>query len=442
MSNNKPGIPRKSAGAGRASPAGGKKASQDEKRSLRERGSSVQKNRPRKQSGNTSDSFPSRDQPDLRSFSENVRTESELRRKRPARRSSQYIKALPPAKAPITPQRRKLKRLLFYAATIIVLVSVCCVLSLTVFFKIDSIEVKGETRYDSDKIISSSSIKLGDNLILCNTSPGEKNIRKEFPYIETVSINKKLFNKIEINVKEAVPASIIESSGKYILLSETGKIIDISSERQCSVPIVLGARLKTPELSSAIKYEDDNIEGYISEMIDCAEKYRIGKLETIDITNLSKIRLERSDGMRIILGSPEGIDYKLKTAKKILEKDAGKGNGGTLDVSLASSEGGKSYFTPNKPGSDSPQESKEASNASGQGSASDNSSKQESSQDSSESSSENSNIEAAENSSFDNDGGYDEGYDDGYYEGYNDGGYDEGYYGGYDEGYNNDGYDG
>ena len=197
-----------------------------------------------------------------------------VKKNRPAA-SHQYLKALPPAKAPSSPKKRKVKQILFYTITILVLVSVCVVLSLTVFFKIDSIEVSGETRYDKDELVAACMIRPGDNLILCNTAPGEQEIWEKFPYIEQVKISKKLFNQIIIDVKEATPTSIIESEGRYVLLSESGKIIDISDKRQTNAPIVLGAKLKEPKLSSTVKYQDENIEGYIKEMLECCEKYKI-----------------------------------------------------------------------------------------------------------------------------------------------------------------------
>ncbi len=269
--------------------------------------------------------------------------------KKPQRESSLlFVKPLPPAKAPSSPYKRKVKRILFYAATLLVLVSVCIVLSLTVFFKIDSISVEGETRYSKEDIIASCMIEPGDNLILCNTSPGESEIWRKFPYIESVTIRKKLFNRIVINVQEAVPTSMIESQGKYVLLSESGKIIDIFDKKQTDVPIIMGAKLNNPRLSSSISYQDSSIESFINEILSAADRYGFGVLKTIDISNLSKITLEHKKGLHIILGTPENIDYKMKTAMKILQKGVSEEDGGTLDVSLSASEGGKSYFRSQK----------------------------------------------------------------------------------------------
>lgn len=256
-----------------------------------------------------------------------------------------YTKPLVPAKAPISPYKRRLKRILFYTATLVILIAICAVLSLTVFFQIDNIEVEGETRYNTEDIIASSCINKGDNLILCNTSTGEEQIEKDFPYIESVDIQKKLFNNIIIYVTEAKPASIIESDGQYVVMSESGKILEVNDEKKYDVPTILGAQLKSVKLSSNVKFKDENINKYVEEIMQAVNDNNIKNIETIDISNLTKIALIKDNGFKIIIGTPENIDYKLKTAKAIMDKSVSDTDVGTLDVSLASADGGKSYLS-------------------------------------------------------------------------------------------------
>ncbi len=325
--------------------------------------------------------------------------------KKPQRESGlHYLKPLPPAKAPGSPYKRKVKRILFYTLTLVLLLTVCCVLSLTVFFKIDDITVEGESRYSDEDIIGASMISLGDNLILCNTSPGEGEIWERFPYIENVDIHKKLFNKIIITVREAVPSSVIESDGKYVLLSESGKIIDISGKKQADVPIIMGAKLANPRLSSSVKYKDSSVEDYIKSILEGAGKYSFGVLRVIDISNLSRIVLTTNTGLNIVLGTPDNIDHKMNTAKRIIDEKSISNNAeGVLDVSLSAAEGGKSYFSIKKPEEES---SREESSKPKEASKQESSKPEESS---SEQSEEQNNDGTGEESSYDEEVSYDDG---------------------------------
>ena len=253
-------------------------------------------------------------------------------------------KPLAPPKKPLSPYLRRMRKLLLGAITVLALVSVCIVLAFTVFFKIEEIDVEGKTRYNADDIIASSQIVLGDNLFLCRTSPGIKQIQSDFAYIEDVTIDKKLFNKIVITVSEAAPASEVESEGRYIVLSERGKILEINTESKYEVPTVLGAQLKNVKLSSMIEYGDENLKKYLDKIILGIKEVGLEHIRTVDLSDHSRIMLVRENGFKIILGGFENLDYKLKSAAGIIKNNVSDTDPGTLDVSLASSDGGKSYL--------------------------------------------------------------------------------------------------
>ena len=166
----------------------------------RNAGSGSRKKRMKNQipiSGNT-------DYGDLYHSQEGINADAENILKKPKRESAlHYSSPPPPAKEPYSPRKRRLLRILFYGGIMAIVLTIFLILSFTVFFKIDSISVEGDTRYNEENIVASSMIRIGDNFFLCNTSPGENEIWKKFPYIESVRIEKKLFNKTCCSVKAA-----------------------------------------------------------------------------------------------------------------------------------------------------------------------------------------------------------------------------------------------
>lgn len=249
-------------------------------------------------------------------------------------------------KEPTSPKVRRRRTLIWYACTIAVLLIVCCILSVTLFFKIDNIVIDGKTRYDNNEILKYCGVETGQNLILCDTETGVREIQEKFPYIGTVDIERKLFNTVIVHVKEAEPASIIESKGNYIILSAEGKILEIADEKKYDVPILKGAKVKDAKLSSTVKYEDDSLQKIIQEVIEAINDHGIENVKEIDISNPANIRFTYSDKITVLIGTPENIDYKLKTAVLIIEKNLDDNAEGTLDVSLCNPDGGKSYFSP------------------------------------------------------------------------------------------------
>ena len=66
----------------------------------------------------------------------------------------------------------------------------------------------------------------------------------------------------------------------------------------------------------------------------------------IDISNSANIELNYDNRITIILGLPEDVGYKLRTAKAIITQELAATDKGTLDVSLSNSDRHSSYFTP------------------------------------------------------------------------------------------------
>ncbi len=348
-------------------------------------------------------------------------------------------KIITPPKEPVNPYIKKMRRVMLGAVALLILIAICVGMSLTVFFKIDEITVEGKTRYAKEDIIAACMINKGDNLLLCDTSPGVKKIQEEFPYIEEVDIQKKIFNKINIAVTEAKPSSVVEYNGRYLVLSKSGKVIEINNQNKYKdIPEILGVKLKNVKLSSKIQYQDGNLAKYPDKILEGIGKYKISDIKKIDISDTTSIKLIRSNGFSIIIGTFADIEYKLQTAADILSKNVRENVSGTLDVSLASPNGGKSYLKlesePSKVSSSPPKEESKKTQES--------KTEEESSGKPEESSEESVAEETSvgEESDYNDDTYYDDGYTDDTYtdDGYTDDTYtDDGYA---DDTYTDDGY--
>ncbi len=263
----------------------------------------------------------------------------------PPKKPPKKEKPLGPPKEPISKDKRRLRQWMLAMAIVFVLLSTCVVLSLTVFFKIEVLEVEGTTRYDHEAIIAQAMIGPGDNLLLSQTGPGESNIPEKFPYIEEVSISKHLPNRIVIAVQEAEPVSVLESSRKYVVLSAKGKVLEINDRMKYDVPLVMGARLGEIEEGKEVSYSDENLKAHLDKLITELSEQGLKDVTTVDLSNTQKIRLVRKNGYTIIMGSFEDISYKIHTAAGIMEEQPLKaGQTAVLDVSLSSQDSRRSFL--------------------------------------------------------------------------------------------------
>lgn len=254
-------------------------------------------------------------------------------------------KPLKPAK-PFSAKNRRRKIFALYSTMVLVILVIAAFLCLTVFFKIDSISVDGDTRYSNNEIINASGIAIGTNLLLCDTDSGIDVIKNKFPYIENVSIRKNPFNSVTIFVEEAKPTTAVETNGKFYILSANGKIIEILDSNKYNVPLIKGAELEKTELSAIIEYKLESMNDIINQITETLKNNEINNVSTIDVTNPSNIKLSYDKRLTVIIGMPENIDYKIKTAKILINDKLEKDSKGTVDVSMCAEGGKYSYYDP------------------------------------------------------------------------------------------------
>lgn len=128
-------------------------------------------------------------------------------------------------------KRRRLKnsvrRGLLAACLLVVLLAVGAVLSLTVFFRTETIEAKGSGVYSQQEIADASGLAAGDNLFLLDSEEIEQRITRLLPYISSVEVERVLPETVRLNVTDASADYYIENTdGSCILLDSAFKVLE------------------------------------------------------------------------------------------------------------------------------------------------------------------------------------------------------------------------
>lgn len=241
-------------------------------------------------------------------------------------------------------------------------------LSMTVFFKITTVTVKGSSIYSAEEICEASGIKSGSNLIRTNISKAEEKITSQLIYIESAELKRSFPSGIEITVKPCREAISAEYEEGYCLLSEGGKVLKMSEQPFPDTIIVYGARTvpteelweeseetsaASSEVTSATDEEDAVKEEetettplpVIGSHFECSTETRTdifyqlvsisstafsGLVKDFDMTDHYNISCIYDDRITVELGSVSELDYKIKLASSILKDKIGKKTEGTL----------------------------------------------------------------------------------------------------------------
>lgn len=217
-----------------------------------------------------------------------------------------------------------------------------------VLFQIDTITVTGETRYSADEIRTAAGITTEDNLLLVNTGRSASAVDALFPYLGKVEVRRHLPDTVEIYVEEAVATRAFDIGGRYLLVSDAGRILEVSNTLPEGMFCVKGLQLESTEPAKQIVIQDETAaEAYQEISATLAEENFTG-INSIDFTDVYDITMLYDGRITMRLGSPSNLAYKIRFGMRIVTGADGDGldknDRGVLDLSLVRANN-KAYFT-------------------------------------------------------------------------------------------------
>ena len=269
-------------------------------------------------------------------------------RERPERGRGREPKPRAPKK-PVTPLRRKLTRIISTVAIISIVLVVGVVLSLTVLFKTQSYEVVGNTMYLESDIIDTCAIDKGENIFLAPKRPAEERIFKRFPYVEKVNVGFSIPDTIRIDITEAAEGYLFKASDtEYLIISTKGRILNrVADKNGHDLPIFIGPKLKSGDIGDFVQYEDKTVMEIIESITGTFAENGYQGITEIDATNPAGVTFTYQGRIKVKLGIPEDLSYKIRTAMTIITEklDINQNSSlqGVLDVSRCN-QTKRSYF--------------------------------------------------------------------------------------------------
>ena len=231
-------------------------------------------------------------------------------------------------------KRSKKKYTLYYLLALVLMLCVGMALSLTVFFKIESIQVVGDTRYAKEELIDAAGISVGENLFRVSKKNVSEKLVAGYPYIEQVRLQRVLPNALLLHVTEAEAKAAVETGQAYTLLDARARVLETGLPtcpegyfRVTGFPVV---GLSPGDFLSG---EDKDRLQVLLEIQDCVAANGLSKIRLADLSDLADLWLLYDGRVAIELGGRSDIDYKIRAAKSVIDLSVTESTVGTLDVS-------------------------------------------------------------------------------------------------------------
>ncbi len=248
-----------------------------------------------------------------------------------------------------------------YKLLSVLLIFSAILLGCLVFFRVDTVLVTGNSRYNEAEIIQAAGVEQGDNLYGLNKNRIVDRILTQLPYVDEIAISRRPPDTLIIEVRESGVMAAIYTSGGSCLLDARCKVLEQGdaslAEGRAEVlglePLEpsIGAKLEVPEEQKA------KLECLSAFLMAVRARGMTGSLTGfIDVSSSSKIRFGYGAELTVVMpmnGDFTELTYQLKLALETMDQ-RGLARTGTLDLSIGSRQGN---LQPNRwlPGSGSPE---------------------------------------------------------------------------------------
>lgn len=205
-------------------------------------------------------------------------------------------------------------------------------------YRLETIEVKGLTRYTKEEFLDKISGKTARKNTLLFRLEQKKNGQKRIPYIEKYEV-KAVGNKgISIRVYEKILVGCVNVMGQYLYFDKDGYVTETASELLPGIPLVKGLEFDRIVLYEPLKIQKNELYDVILNITKLVREYEIPAI-SITFDKKGEVQLE-TEHLSVALGKRSAYDLQIQKLADMLPSlgerklyiDLSGYNGGEQDI--------------------------------------------------------------------------------------------------------------
>lgn len=217
---------------------------------------------------------------------------------------------------------------------------------MSIFFRVKTVEVRGNSYYTAEEVQLASGVVEGDNLFFINRFSVVSRIFTRLPYVEDVSLTRYLPNKVVIEISECQALAWVDFGGQSWVIDRSCRMLTQAGQEELdSLAQVRGITPLTAEVGEVFETGPDDTGKleYLCAILDqIQERGMAADVDYIDMTNINSPSFSYLGRFIVKLGNFEDTEYRfgklLSAVSQLVEGDRG-----TIDVSP---EGAETVFSP------------------------------------------------------------------------------------------------
>lgn len=232
-------------------------------------------------------------------------------------------------------KRRRRNYTLYYILLFFIITVTGVTLSLTVFFKIDTVVLTGTDTITEEQVVRTANIKMGSNLFLIPTSSMELALREAFVTVDEVDVTRHFPNRVDVNITMATPKATLLYEQQCYTMSSKNRILAIGDAPLVDdLPRVVGLELTDVKVGDLIDNKKEYCPDELKAIFSAIEVNELENMSYIDLNNPLEISIYIGDSYIIQVGGRLELDYKLHCAKELLAQVIDDNEKGIINVSV------------------------------------------------------------------------------------------------------------
>ncbi|MBR1780569.1 MAG: FtsQ-type POTRA domain-containing protein [Oscillospiraceae bacterium] len=209
---------------------------------------------------------------------------------------------------------------LLSALVILAAIIVGCI----VFFRVNTVEVVGNTRYTQEEIVETAGIEYGSNMFLFNKFQSIDALLQNLTYVESVSIRRSMPSTIRITVEECSVAAALEdpNGNGWWLVNTNGKLLELVDSSD-GYMTVTGLALLTPTAGQNITVEETQRlqrDALLALLPALESRALIANTQNIDLSSPSQVLLLHDGRLTVKIDLNADFDYEIRVLATVMEE--------------------------------------------------------------------------------------------------------------------------
>jgi len=192
-------------------------------------------------------------------------------------------------------------------------------------FNIKTIEVINNQNIPQEQIKNASGIVLNENMFKMSAKE-VKNKLLQNPYIESVKVKRKMFDKIQLDITERNATLMLEYGNSYVYINNQGYILEISTE-VIQAPILIGYQTPLEQIKPGNRLGKEDLErlSTVLNIMESLNTNNISDLVTkIDIKSKKNYKLLlENEGKTVHLGECTDLSTQMLYIKEMIQREKG-----------------------------------------------------------------------------------------------------------------------